>query len=406
MPAAEVRARLPRGAWFTVASTALLLVFVSAGTPIPLYNTYRGGDGLTNADLSVATAAYLSAAAVSLLVLGRLSDHLGRRPVGVTALLVSALGLLVLLRVDGLGPLLGGRLLQGLAIGMASSALGAYVVDCAPERRHWLPAAVTTAAPLLGIPLGALLSGALVDDAPDPRHLTYAVVAVLLVVAAVLVVLGPETVPRDETRRTAARRATASLRPRVVVPAGTGRPLLAMAGLILSVWSLGGFFQAFGPAIAEQQLGSEASLTAGAVFASFSLLAVLGGPLTARLRPDLTMRFSVVVYALCLLGILLALRVGAVVPFLLVSLTAGIATGAAQTGGMRTLLARTSAADRAGLLSTVFLLNYSSAALPSLVAGRLTTTYSLVQIAAGYVALALVGIIAVLVLARPAPSPR
>ncbi|GAB2906548.1 MFS transporter [Rhodococcus aerolatus] len=405
MPAAEVRARLPRGAWFAVASTALLLVFVSAGTPIPLYNTYRGGDGLTNADLSVATAAYLSAAAVSLLVLGRLSDHLGRRPVGVVALLVSALGLVVLLGVDGLEPLLGGRLLQGLAIGMASSALGAYVVDCAPERRAWLPAVVTTAAPLLGIPLGALLSGALVDDAPDPRQLTYSVVAVLLVVVAGLVALGPETVPRRGTRRGSVRPALASLRPRVLVPAGAGRPLLAMAGLILSVWSLGGFFQAFGPAIAQQQLGSDASLTAGAVFASFSLLAVLGGPLTARVRPDLTMRVAVLAYAVCLGGILLTLRAGAVVPFLLVSLAAGVATGAAQTGGMRTLLARTSAADRAGLLSTVFLLNYSSAAVPSLVAGRLTTTFDLVQIASGYVALAAVGIVAVLVLARPPRHP-
>ena len=192
---------------------------------------------------------------------------------------------------------------------------------------------------------------------------------------------------------------------RSAVPAGAARPLAAMAALILSVWSLGGFFQAFGPAIAAQQLGSDASLTAGAVFASFSLLAVLGGPLTARLRPDLTMRFAVVVYAVCLLGILATLRAGGLVPFLLVSLTAGIATGAAQTGGMRTLLARTSAADRAGLLSTVFLLNYSSAAVPSLVAGQLTTTFGLVQIAAGYVALASVGIVAVLVLARPPARP-
>ena len=85
-----------------------MLVFVAAGSPIPLYNTYRAQNGLTNGDLAVATAVYLVAAAVSLLVLGRLSDHLGRRAVGLGALISSALGLLVLLGVDGLPHLAAG----------------------------------------------------------------------------------------------------------------------------------------------------------------------------------------------------------------------------------------------------------------------------------------------------------
>ncbi|NAZ88494.1 MFS transporter, partial [Kineococcus indalonis] len=379
--------RPARAAGFAAASAALVLVFVSAGTPIPLYNSYRAQDGLTNADLSVVTVVYLAAAALSLLVLGRLSDHLGRRPVGVGALVSSALGLLVLLGVDGVGALAAGRLLQGLATGLASSALGALAVDCAPERPRWLPAVVTSAAPMLGIPAGALLSGALVDHAPAPRHLVYSAVAVLLLTAAALVALGPEPVAR-----TTARRALASLRPRVLVPAGAGRPLLAVTGLILATWSVGGFYQAFGPSIAADQLGSEASLTAAAVFGSFTLLSVLGGPLTARLRPERAVRLGALAYALCVAGVLLALRAEAIGPFLGASLLAGVAQGAAQTGGMGTLLARTAPGERAGLLSTVFLVNYSSAAVPGLVAGRLTQTFSMLQIAAGYGALVLVGV--------------
>jgi hypothetical protein len=345
----------------------------------------------------VATAVYLMAAAVSLLLLGRLSDHLGRCAVGVGALVSSALGLAVLLGVDGLAHLAAGRFLQGLATGLASSALGAFVIDSAPERPRWLPAAVTSAAPMLGIPLGALLSGALVDHAPAPRHLTYAVLLGLLLVAAVLVALSPETVTR-----TTVRRAAASLRPQVHVPAGAGRALLAMAGLILATWSLGGFYQAFGPSIALEQLGSGASLTAGAVFGSFTGLSLIGGPLTARLRPDVAMRAGAVAYGLCVAGILVTLGAAAIVPFLAVSLVAGITQGVAQTCGMRTLLAGTGPGDRAGLLSTVFLLNYGSAAVPSLIAGRLAGTFSMLQIAAGYGVLVAIGVITVLVLARPA----
>ncbi|WP_432545784.1 MFS transporter [Kineococcus sp. SYSU DK004] len=379
-----------------------MLVFVSAGTPIPLYNTYRAQDGLTTADLTVATALYLAAAALSLLVLGRLSDHLGRRPLGVAALLTSAAGLGVLQVVDGLAPLAAGRLLQGLATGLASSALGALVVDTAPERPRWLAAVVTSAAPMLGIPLGALACGALVDHGPAPRHLLYAVVAVALVAVAAGVAAGPETVERAGRRAVRLRGAAASLRPRVHVPPGARRPLVAVAAVVVATWSLGGFYQAFGPTIARDELGSDAALTAAAVFASFTVLSALGGPLTARLRADRAVRVGAALYAAGVVGILAALAAGAVVPFLVVSLLTGVAQGAAQTGGMRTLLARTAPADRAGLLSTVFLLNYSSAAVPSLVAGRLTDVATVVQIASGYGVLVLAGVAVALVAARPA----
>ncbi|MEI4279279.1 MFS transporter [Klenkia terrae] len=394
--------RLPRAAGFAVASAALVLVFVSAGSPIPLYNTYRAQDGLTDADLSVVTAVYLSMAAVSLLVLGRLSDHLGRRAVGLAALVSSAVGLVLLLDVDGVGELAAGRAFQGLATGLASSALGAYVVDTAPPRRPWLPAVVTGASPMLGIPLGALLSGALVDHGPAPRQLTFVVVGVLLAVVAVLLALGPETVPPGAGR---ARGAAASLRPRVLVPAGARRPLLAMAGLILATWSVGGFYQAFGPSIAEVELGSTAALTAGAVFASFTVLAFLGGPLTARVPAHRALQAGMLAYAVCMAGVLWALHAGATAAFLVVSLVAGVTQGVAQTGGMQTLLARTAPGERAGLLSTVFLLNYSCAAVPSLVAGRLTTTFSLFQIACGYAVLVVVGVVVAVVLVRPVPAP-
>jgi hypothetical protein len=47
---------------------------------------------------------------------------------------------------------------------------------------------------MVGVSLGALLSGALVEYAPAPRTLAYGVIAVLLAVCAILVSLSPETV--------------------------------------------------------------------------------------------------------------------------------------------------------------------------------------------------------------------
>src|SRR3954469_11934032 len=129
--------RLPLRVAFVAAACSLVFVFAAAGTPIPLYNTYRAQDGITNADLGWVSVGYFLAAATSLLVLGSLSNHLGRRPVAIAALASAALSCLVLIGMHGVLSLAVARVLQGLACGVASSALGSYVVDSAPRRPRW-----------------------------------------------------------------------------------------------------------------------------------------------------------------------------------------------------------------------------------------------------------------------------
>lgn len=194
-------------------AASFVTVFLSSGTPIPLYNTYRAEDGITSAGLAVTTVIYLATTAIALLTTGRLSNHLGRRPVAIAAVLLSALGCVLFLNVHTLGELVAGRVFQGLACGVATSALGSYVLDLAPARPGWLGAVITSNAPPFAIPVGALLSGTLVEFEPAPRLLIYSFVAGVLVVLAVGLLLSPESVQRNEG-------AVRSLRPRILVPHG------------------------------------------------------------------------------------------------------------------------------------------------------------------------------------------
>src|SRR4051794_18381981 len=178
--------RVPLGVAFVAAAWSLVFVFAAAGTPIPLYNTYRAEDGITNADLGIVSVGYFVAAATSLLVFGRLSNHLGRKPVALAALMSAAVSCLILIGMHGVLTLFLARVLQGLACGLASSALGSYVVDFAPERPRWLPAAITGSAPMLGIPIGAIACGALAQYGPAPRVLIYEIMAVVLALCSVL----------------------------------------------------------------------------------------------------------------------------------------------------------------------------------------------------------------------------
>lgn len=391
---------LPRPAAFAVASAALISIFFSSGVPIALYNTFRVDDGITDGDLALTTVCYLGVTALSLLVFGRLSNHLGRRPVVITAIALAIAGCLVLTQVHSLPVLITGRVLQGLACGIASTAAGAMMIDLAPTRKLlWLPAVITSSAPPFAIPVGSLVSGTLVDFEPNPRLLGFAATAVLLLLLGTLVLFCPET----GQRRPGVVR---SLIPRVHIPAGAGRVVLTTGCALVATWSFSGFYQAFAPGMTADYLGTSDALMVAVVFGSVVVLSPLGGSLAGRLRPVAALRSGLLVFVAVVVLIVVALHAGAIVPFLIFSAVAGIAQGASNSGGMRGVLDRVDATERAGTLATLYLISYGGAALPGLVAGQLSRSLSLPDVGTCYVGLVVVAAAAALITSRRSSEGR
>jgi MFS family permease len=384
---------------FIGAVGSLVAVFAASASPIPLYEVYRRSDGLTHADLALTAVAYFVAVMATLLVLGRLSNHLGRRPVALAALAVAAAGTLVLTEVHSAAPLIAGRVLQGIGCGLASSAIAAFIVDGAPASPAWLASAVTTGAPMVGLTVGALGSGALAEYGPAPRTLVYLIAVGLLAGCAALITVSRETVAR-------ALGAAASLRPQVRMPRAARRLLPAAAATFLATWALGGFYQAFGPSVVADQLGTTNTLIVAAVFASLMAPSALGAPLAGRGTPAAAQRVGMVAFLVGVAVILLSLRLGIVASFLVASAVAGAAQGTTFAASMRALLGGAGPADRAGILSAIYLISYSGAAVPGLIAGQLSRSVGLFDIALGYGALAAIACVVTLVAARePRPEP-
>lgn len=362
---------------------SFIAVFFASGTPVPLYNTYRAEDGVTAAGLAVATVLYLATTAVALLTMGRLSNHFGRRPVAIAAVLCAAVGCAVMLNVHSLTEMVAGRMVQGIACGVASSALGSYVLDLALTLPGWIGPVITSNTPPFAIPLGALLSGTLVQYVPAPRTLIYTLVIVLLVVLAALLTRCPETIQPKPG-------ALASLRPRVFIPRGEGRLLFAVGTTLVATWALSGFYQAFSPVLAADELGTTNALVVALVFSSIVVLSPAGGLLTGGVRAVVAVRAGMTLFVVATGAILVALHVSEIWWFLAVSGVAGIAQGATNAGGMRAILGRVGPEERAGLLSTLYLISYSGAAVPGLLAGHFATFVAPDHIAYGYGALILV----------------
>ncbi|MET8311424.1 hypothetical protein [Micromonospora sp. NPDC005173] len=157
---------------------------------------------------------------------------------------------------------------MGLGAGLASSSLTAYIVDAAPARPAWLASVASSQTVMLGLAVGAIASGALVQFGPWPRDLVFLVVIGLLLLSVGLIAVSPETV----TRMPGAWR---SLRPRVYVPARVRHLLPVASAVFLATWAAGAFYQAFVPALVEDQLHTSSPLLVGLVFAASAVSGTL-----------------------------------------------------------------------------------------------------------------------------------
>src|SRR5690242_6091681 len=102
-----------RPAVFVLASLIVALL-ASSAAPTPLYAIYQAQWHFTPITTTVVFGVYALAVLASLLTLGKLSDHVGRRPVLLTALAVHAGSLVIFATATGEPDLLSARVAQGL----------------------------------------------------------------------------------------------------------------------------------------------------------------------------------------------------------------------------------------------------------------------------------------------------
>src|SRR4051812_13005465 len=102
--------RLGRRGGVVAAPYAFARTMLGATLPTPLYSIYQGRFGFSELMITVIFATYAAGVIAALLLFGRVSDAVGRRPVLLLGLAFSALSAVVFLLAGGLAPLLVGRL--------------------------------------------------------------------------------------------------------------------------------------------------------------------------------------------------------------------------------------------------------------------------------------------------------
>ena len=356
-PASGTRLLTPRAA-FALQLSVVVSLLAGSIAPTPLYARYQAEWGFGTETVTVVFGVYALAVLGALLVVGRLSDHVGRRPVLLAALAIQLVVMALFVVAGSVEVLLGARVLQGLSTGAALAAVGAGLLDLDRVRGA---SANAVAAPL-GTATGALGAGLLVAFAPDPTHLVFLLLSVVFVVQLAGLSRMGETVTPTEGAR-------ASLRPRLATPPAVRRPLLAAIPALVAAWSLAGFYGSLGPALVARLVG-DASVVLGAL-AMVSLAGV--GALSVRLErntvPSLAMRRGT---ALLVAGVgvtVVAVALGSAPVFFLGTAIAGAGFGGALSGAMRSVTGLAAPHERAGVVSVLFIASYLAMGVPAIVAG-------------------------------------
>jgi MFS family permease len=345
------------------------LALFASGTPSPLYGVYRQLWGFSPLVLTLVYATYAFGVLASLVLAGRVSDEVGRRPVLLTAL-GTLLGTTVLFMLaDSVVWLFVARGLQGLATGLALGAASAALLDLHPRRDPagvGLTNGVVSAA---GMGLGVLVSATLVELLPAPRVLPYVTLFALFAVALAGVARMPEPIAERTRLRLTPQRPSV---PRVV-----RRPFFLAGLAVVSSWSVGGLFLSLGPQLTATLFHTQNHLVSGVGVFALAGAGAIGQLVFGRSAPWAGAAYGSVALAAGLLLIVVAASIDSSALLLIGAVIGGAGFGVAFLGALRGLSGAIPAEHRAAVMSAFYVVAYLSISLPAVLAGVLVTPLGL-----------------------------
>lgn len=386
-------------------ASAFVTGMLGTTLPTPLYPTYAAQLGFGELVTTLVFATYAAGVIVALLLVGHWSDQLGRRPMLLAGLGLSALSAAAFLMPTSLPWLFVGRVLSGFSAGILTGTATATVVDLVPERRRGRASLLAASVNMAGLGAGPVLSGVLAQYAPHPTRLVFVVDLGLVALGILAVLVVSEPVAR------AARPQLAPRPPKVPVEV---RPTFVRAAISgVAGFSVIGLFTALSPSFLGDVLHHHSPALVGVVVAVVFAGSILGQLLSTPLGLDraLSAGCGLLIVGAALIAVSLPTRS-------LTLLVAGAAVGGLGQGtsfraGLGSLAAATPERLRGSVTSTYFVTLYVGISLPVIGEAGLASAVGLVTAGIVFtVVVALLAAVAVVLLVvgaarsgRTEPSP-
>lgn len=342
----------------------------ASGVPSPLYVVYQQEWGFSDTTLTVVFAIYIVGLLGALLIVGALSDHIGRRPLLVAAIALESASLVLFIVANGVALLMLARFSQGIATGAAVTALGAALIDLNPPHAPRLAGVVNSVVPVGGLAVGALGCGVLVEYAPRPTHLVYALLLAGMALALLVVLRMPETSSLRPGWR-------ASLWPRVGIPARLRAPVLGILPIFLSSWALGGLYLSLGPSVAAGVLGLRSHVVGGLVVTALCGTGAVTAFALRTWSAERAMGIAATLQTGGTAAAILGVELESTWLTAIATVVAGVGFGASALASFGTLAQIALPDERGELFAAAYVLSYTSFSVPAVLAGFASTSFGL-----------------------------
>jgi MFS family permease len=370
---------------------------VGTTLPTPLYPIYEERFAIAPVWIPVIFAVYAVAVVAGLLFFGRLSDEIGRRPVLVAGLALSAVSAIVFLFSHSMGELFGGRILSGLSAGIFTGTATAALVELAPGDRR-TAAKIAVAVNTGGLGLGTLLSGTLATFAGWPLRLPFAA-DLALVLCAFAAMLGvPETIEQPAHRL--------RLRvPRLHVPHEIKQTFWSAAVAGMCAFAVSGLFSAIVPSLLVRVLHRPRPVLTGTVVFVLFAATALGQLSVGRFPKE---RALLVACGALIVGtgvLAIAVLFKSLEATFAAAAIEGAAQGLAMGAGLAAINEETR--ERRGEVgSTYFVMLYAALAFPVIGVGVLAAAWNLQAAALVFCGVVAVTVAATIAVSVAATRPR
>lgn len=354
---------------FALVAGIIGLTLAASATPSPLYGDYAARWDFSTVVLTVVYAVYAFGVLTALLVVGRVSDELGRRPVLLASLVTLMVATVLFMAAQSVAWLLVARTVQGLATGAALGAAGAALIDLAPRGDARRAALVNGVGSALGMGAGGLVSALLVEYVPAPRVTPFAVLFALFALALAGTLALPEPVRR------AGRARLRIERPRV--PREIRRPFAIAAGGVFASWSVGGLYLTLAPSLTQELLHTHSHVAGGVAVFSLAGAGALSQLAFRRLAAEHAMHRGAVALAVGMVALALSLSTGSAAVFLAATALTGAGFGVAFMGAIRVVSTAAPSEHRAAVMSAFYVVAYVAISVPAIAAGLAATDLGL-----------------------------
>ena len=396
-------ASLGRRASLFVSACVVAHTLWTSAAPALAYQLYADEWQLNHTVTTGIFAIYPVVVVLTLIGVGDISDHIGRRATMLMGLGASLAGTVLFAAAPDALWLFAARTLMGVGVGLSAGPSTAAVVEFAaggPGDSSRRAALIATVAQAAGFAAALLLGGALIAYAPWPTHLSFWVLTMLLVLLLVATWFLPRHTTTDMSM---------VWRPRLpFVPPNVRKAFATASVAMMTAYTHGVLILSLGGQVAHDLIGSPNALVNGAVLSLFAIVSGAVSIVARSLTAQIAMTLGAFASATGMELLAMAVALHGLPIFLLATAMAGAGYSLLFLSALQVINTAAPAQHRGAVLSALYLLAYLSMGMVAISLGIVATGWGLrlaTDLGVGVIALLSLATLALASAMRPSTSP-